>query len=258
MSLDQPRTDPATERTLAPPAIEADNLELTWRRGPEKVAAVREVSLRVEAGETVSISGPSGSGKSSLLGVLGGLIEPDAGSVRVAGGPPLFEVDEAERASIRASSIGLVFQMFHLFPTLNAWQHVAFPLTINGGSMRRYRARAVELLEQVGLADRTDHAPGELSGGEMQRVAVARALVGEPAVVLADEPTGNLDEASAELVTDLLLSLAAKAGVGLVVVTHDRRVAGRMATSYTYTDGRLTAGSMPELDEGDDRDIGWI
>jgi len=210
------------------------HLTLASRAGPVNV--LRGVSLTVEDGETVAVVGPSGSGKSSLLMVVGGLERPSAGSVAVAG-VDLGRLDQDGLARFRRDRVGIVFQSFRLVPTMTALENVALPLELAG--RRDAFAAAAAAIEAVGLSHRAQHYPAQLSGGEQQRVAIARAFAPEPALLLADEPTGNLDGATGALVIDLLFGLRARFGTTLLLVTHDPVLAGRCARQLRMTDGML-------------------
>ena len=201
-----------------------------------------DVSLQVERGDAVAIMGPSGCGKSTLLYMLGALERPSSGTVTLDGRNP-FELDEAAQAAFRNAHVGFVFQDHLLLPQLSALDNVIAPTLVSAtpASPQAVKARATELLTQVGLADRLEHRPGELSGGERQRVAIARALVQQPALLLCDEPTGNLDRASADAVADLLAGLQQSHKVMLVVVTHSPALAARFPRRYELSDRRLTA-----------------
>jgi putative ABC transport system ATP-binding protein len=217
------------------PLLELREVAKSYRRGNEVVVALAGVDLQVDAGEHVAIVGPSGSGKSTLLHLSGGLDVPDSGNVRVLD-RDLASMSVAERARLRRREIGFVFQLFHLLPTLSVAENVALPLTLDG---RRDAARVRALLERVDLAHRSDHRPGELSGGEMQRAAIARALVARPPLILADEPTGNLDSATGSLVLDVLDAVVAEEGAALVMVTHDAQAASRARRVLHVRDGAL-------------------
>jgi putative ABC transport system ATP-binding protein len=214
--------------------------------GHPPVRALRGIDLRIEAGELVGIVGPSGSGKSTLLNVLGTLDRADAGTVRIDGHDPTA-LSDRQVSALRAHRIGFVFQQFFLNPALTALDNVADGLLYTGTSLASRRARARETLARVGLADRTHHRPYELSGGQCQRVAVARALVGRPALLLADEPTGALDSESGAGVLQLLHELH-ESGTTIVVITHDHDVAGLLPRQIHIRDGRIVADSAPLLE----------
>jgi putative ABC transport system ATP-binding protein len=206
------------------------------------VRAVDGVDLQLHAGELVAIVGPSGSGKTTLLRLLAGLERPDAGSAWVEG-RDLGTLSEPDLAELRRRRVGFVFQSFELLPTLRAWENVAVPALLDGKRLAAMRPHAVELLERVGLADRADFHPGQLSGGQQQRVALARALCNGPSIILADEPTGDLDTASGDVVIDILASLASD-GRLVVMTTHDARAAARGARTITLVDGRIAAAEL--------------
>ena len=217
----------------------ADRLTKTYFQGPDAVPVLRGASFVVNAGERVAIIGRSGSGKSTLLHLLAGLDEPDSGSVRVSG-QNLTGASSAERARIRNAHMGFVYQFHHLLPEFSALENVAMPLRLGGMSNRGAERMAADLLGRVGLAQRLTHRPAALSGGERQRVAVARALVTEPAVVLADEPTGNLDRQNAEQVFELMYELSDERGTGFVIVTHDQDMLDGVHRVLQMTEGVVT------------------
>jgi putative ABC transport system ATP-binding protein len=196
--------------------------------------------MEVQAGEFVALLGPSGSGKSTLLNLIAGMDRPDAGEVEV-GGVPLHRLDERERTLFRRHRIGFVFQFFNLIPTLTVEENLLLPLELAGRVGREDRARASRLLAEVGLGDRGKSWPDRLSGGEQQRVAVARALAHDPTLILADEPTGNLDRRSGKRVLDLLARMVRESGTTLVVVTHSEGAAGRADRVLELVDGRLVS-----------------
>jgi putative ABC transport system ATP-binding protein len=219
------------------PVIELTDVNKIYASGSLEVAALRGVDLSVEPGAYVAIMGPSGSGKSTLMNILGCLDVPTSGTYRLAG-EDVGTLDEEALAHIRNRRIGFVFQQFHLLAALPAWRNVELPLIYAGFGRAERRARALAALDHVGLADRADHRPSELSGGQQQRVAVARALVTEPALLLADEPTGNLDSASTADVLGLLDELSA-AGSTIVLITHEADVARAAGRVVHIRDGRL-------------------
>jgi ABC-type lipoprotein export system ATPase subunit len=206
--------------------------------GKRNVCALRDVHTTVARGEMVSIIGPSGSGKSTLLNLVGGLDRPTAGEVRVDG-QPLVGLSDDELTRVRREKIGFVFQFFNLLPTLTSLENVALPLHLRGWRRRDAHSRARELLALVQLEPRQEHLPEELSGGERQRVAIARALSVYPPVVLADEPTGNLDTRTGEEILNLFRDLHARLGTTLVIVTHDMRVADSCPRTLSLRDGRI-------------------
>ena len=217
-------------------AIEAADVTKVYRMGEASVHALRGVDLTVDDGEILAIMGPSGSGKSTLMAILGCLDTPTDGRYLLAG-RDVSRLSDRELAAVRRLQIGFVFQTFNLLPRATALENVELPLLYAGAPGRRKRAQAA--LEAVGLADRVKHRPAELSGGERQRVAIARALVNEPAIVLADEPTGNLDSKTGEEVLQILAELHAERGLTLIIVTHDAQVAARTERIVHLRDGRV-------------------
>jgi putative ABC transport system ATP-binding protein len=225
------------------PLIEVVDATRRYQLGGVAVEALRGVSLTVEAGEFIAIVGPSGSGKSTLLNLLGALDRPTSGHVRF-GGRDIAEMSDAELARLRNSEIGFVFQQFQLLARTTALANVGLPLVYRGlGRAERVR-RATAALESVGLGHRLGHHPAQLSGGEQQRVAIARALVTQPHLLLADEPTGNLDTATGTDVMELLSRLNREQGVALVVITHDQEVAGRAPRQIWIRDGLLQEAAI--------------
>jgi putative ABC transport system ATP-binding protein len=220
--------------------VEAIDVHKAYKRGQSEVNAVRGVSLRVNAGEMVAIVGPSGSGKSTLLNLLGALDRPSSGEI-VIDGARLSGLDDGQRTQLRLSKIGFVFQFFNLLPLLNARENVALPLLLAGKPRAEAERRATELLGRVGLAARADHTPDEMSGGEMQRVAVARALSTRPVLLLADEPTGNLDTEAGTGVLALLKSATRDDGCAVIMVTHDPRAAAVADRVIEFGDGKLVS-----------------
>jgi putative ABC transport system ATP-binding protein len=216
--------------------IEAEQVERSYELDGVSVAALRGVSLSIQAGDHVAIVGPSGSGKSTLMHLLGALDRPTKGRLLIDG-RDVATLSAPEMAKLRNETIGFVFQSFHLLPRTTALDNVALPLVYRGLNARDRRVRAAATLERVGLGHRTGHRPSQMSGGEQQRVAIARALVTEPKVLLADEPTGNLDTKTGVAVLDLLEELNRERGVALVIVTHDLDVAARARTRITMRDG---------------------
>jgi putative ABC transport system ATP-binding protein len=219
--------------------IELDRISRSFPVGDQIVQALREVTLAIEAGEFVSIMGPSGSGKSTLLNLLGLLDRPNHGSYRLDG-MDVTALDDAAAARVRREKIGFVFQFFHLVPRLSAAGNVALPLVLAGMAPGERKARVARLLADVGLSERAEHLPSQLSGGQLQRVAIARAMSMNPALLLADEPTGNLDRATGREVLALLQDLNRR-GTTLIVVTHDQEIGARAQRRIVMEDGRVVA-----------------
>ena len=215
--------------------LELAGVSKRFHRGHEEVVALDDVDLTIDEGEFVALVGRSGSGKSTLLHLAGGLNQPDAGRIEL-NGRDLAGLSIGDRAKLRRREIGFVFQFFHLIPTLTVRENVELPLLLDGA---RRNGRGAELLERVGLGHRVGHLPAELSGGELQRAAIARALVARPTLVLADEPTGNLDSASGAAVLDLLTEEVRESGVALVMVTHDAEAAKAAPRCHSLLDGRI-------------------
>ena len=218
--------------------LEAEGVVREFREGTSTLRVLDGLNLRLQRGECVAIVGASGSGKTTLLQILGGLDRPTLGSVRIEG-RDLHALNEIERSALRNRTIGFIYQFHHLLPEFSALENVAMPLLVRRMATTEAKARASSILEEVGLGSRLSHRPHQLSGGERQRAAVARALVTEPALVLADEPTGNLDGRNAEQVFELMLRLNRDRRTTLVIVTHDARLAARMDRVLTLTEGRL-------------------
>jgi len=227
-------------------AIRAEQLGKTYAEGKLRTPVFDGLDLKVRTGETVAIIGASGAGKSTLLHLLGGLDTPTAGEVYVAG-QKMSDLSDAARGKLRNRALGFVYQFHHLLPEFTALENVMLPVLVGGAGVEEASQRATALLEQVGLAHRLGHKPGELSGGERQRAAVARALVNRPACVLGDEPTGNLDDRTAGGVFELMLSLNREQKTSLVLVTHDRRLARQLDRVLELHEGKLREVPIDEV-----------
>ena len=226
------------------PILEARGVHKSFRQGPVTLEVLQGVAMAVAVGERIAIVGASGSGKTTLLQILGGLDKPTTGQVLVDG-QDIHQQSEQARGSLRNRALGFVYQFHHLLPEFSALENVAMPLLVRRMKVAEARERARKLLDRVGLGQRLNHRPDQLSGGERQRAAVARALVTEPKIVLADEPTGNLDGINAESVFALMLELNRELGTSLIVVTHDMRLASRMERIYAIEGGVLTERPVP-------------
>ena len=236
LSVDMSTSTPPDSATTADPVVAIEDATKTYDLGGT-VTALDGVTLSLSEGSYTAVMGPSGSGKSTLLNLIGGLDTPDSGSVRVAGAE-LGEASENQRAAIRGTEIGFVFQTFNLMPRLTAAENVALPLVFDGWTQTDRLDRAREMLDSVGLGDRFDHRPTELSGGQRQRVAIGRALAPDPALVLADEPTGNIDTQTGAEIMDLLAGIHAE-GNTVLLVTHSRRIAEHAERIIHLRDGAI-------------------
>ena len=225
------------------PVLECRGLAKNFRQGDNTLEVLRGIDFTVTAGETIAIVGASGSGKTTLLQLLGGLDAPSSGTVSIAG-HNMTDLSDSEKGDLRNAAVGFVYQFHHLLPEFSALENVAMPLLIRREPPAKARSTARELLERVGLGERLDHRPGALSGGERQRAAVARALVSRPQILLADEPTGNLDGRTGERVFSLILELNHELSTSLILVTHDLAIARRMSRIMTLRDGRLHEGLL--------------
>ena len=228
--------------SAAAPLIELARIERVFQLGDSEVHALRQLDLAIGAGEYVAVMGPSGSGKSTLLNLLGLLDRPNAGTYRLEG-RDVTTLSAEEQARVRSERIGFVFQSFHLVPRLTAAENIALPMTLAGIGPAEREARVAQALQDFGLANRADHRPDQLSGGQRQRVAIARATIMQPAVILADEPTGNLDRATGDEVVRLLEELNGR-GVTLIVVTHDAALGARARRQLVMEDGALKHDSV--------------
>jgi lipoprotein-releasing system ATP-binding protein len=219
-------------------ALEIRGLGRAFQQGSRRLEVLRNLDLRILAGEAVALMGPSGSGKSTLLHAAGLLERPDAGEIVIAG-KNCSTMNDRQRTVMRRDFLGFVYQFHHLLPEFTALENVLIPMRLAKVSQGEASQRARRLLTELGLEDRLEHAPGELSGGEQQRVAIARALANQPVLLLADEPTGNLDQATAEVVLAELLSIVRERGLGVLIATHDRLVADRLDRVVLLEDGQL-------------------
>ena len=221
------------------PVLELQDVSFGYGEGEDRTSVLENVNFSVESGQRLALLGRSGSGKSTLMNILAGLLLPERGSV-IWQESDITRLSDAERVSLRRQTIGVVYQFHHLLPEFSAEENVMLPAMLGGQSVATSTRLARELLEQVGLEHRVGHRPGELSGGERQRVAIARALAGGPKVLLMDEPTGNLDESTADRVLSMLVDLSKTTQTSLVIVTHDRRVAAQTEQLFELCHGQLT------------------
>ena len=235
MSSDTPRSTPR------PPIIDIRNLAKSYRRGAQTVPVLSDITLDILSGDFVALMGPSGSGKSTLLNLIAGIDKPDSGSLRVAG-VDIASMSEADLADWRAEHVGFIFQFYNLMPVLTAFENVELPLMLTRLTARERKSHVETALEMVGLADRMDHYPSELSGGQQQRVAIARAVISDPTILVADEPTGDLDRVSAEDILNLMDRLNSELGKTIVMVTHDPNAARHARSLRHLEKGVLTEG----------------
>jgi len=223
------------------PLVLIEHLVKSYRRGDQVVEVLRDISLAIPAGDFTALMGPSGSGKSTLLNLIAGIDKPDRGVLRIAG-LDIAGMGETDLAHWRASNVGFIFQFYNLMPVLSAFENVELPLLLTPLSRRERRERVELTLEMVNLADRMDHTPNELSGGQQQRVAIARAIVTDPTIIVADEPTGDLDRNSASEILALLQQLNQQLGKTIIMVTHDAQAAAQARTMIHLEKGELIAG----------------
>ena len=222
----------------AQPVVEIRNLAKAYRRGGQVVPVLTDITLDIAAGDYVALMGPSGSGKSTLLNLIAGIDKPDAGVLRV-GGVDIVQLGEADLAAWRACNVGFIFQFYNLMPVLTAFENIELPLLLTDLSARERREHVVAALSMVGLHDRAEHYPSELSGGQQQRVAIARAIITDPTILVADEPTGDLDRVSAEEVLDLIDRLNRELGKTVIMVTHDPHAAAKAQSIRHLDKGEL-------------------
>ncbi len=234
--------------------LETIDVTKQYNMGEVTVSALQEVSFSVTRGEFVAVMGPSGSGKSTLLHLLGGLDEPSSGEITLAG-HPITHLSDDEVTIVRRRKVGFIFQFYNLVPTLTAAENVGLPLLIDGQRIEKHKEKIDKLLQMVGLAERSDHKPDQLSGGQQQRVAIARAFVNDPEIVLADEPTGNLDSQSGTAILELLRRSAEALGQTIVMVTHDPRAASYADRVVFLKDGRIVQNLTIEAKSGESEDI---
>ncbi len=234
--------------------IQTENLTKIYGKGTTAVTALDHVNLQVKQGEFVAVMGPSGCGKSTLLHLLGGLDRPSEGQVLIEG-TPLAEMSDDHLTELRRRKIGFIFQFFNLIPVLNAAENAALPITLDGIKPADARARAAEWLDRFGLSDRLNNRPDQLSGGQQQRVAVARALVAEPALILADEPTGNLDTRAGDEIANLLRDVSKKYNRTVIMVTHDPRIAAYADRIIFLKDGKVIDETMLERKNGNNAEM---
>jgi lipoprotein-releasing system ATP-binding protein len=218
--------------------LSVENLKKTYQSGPQSVEVLKGINLEIQRGEIVIVMGPSGVGKSTLLHLIGGLDKPSAGSV-IINNTNIFELENSKLAKFRNSSIGFVFQFHHLLPEFSAMENLMIPGMINNSNLEEIKSKSVELLDKVGLSDRINHKPSQLSGGEQQRVAIARALVNQPQLVLADEPTGNLDKRNSESLYNLILKLNKMFNQTFIIVTHNEMMTRNANKVIDLEDGKV-------------------
>ncbi|MBN8487173.1 MAG: ABC transporter ATP-binding protein [Burkholderiales bacterium] len=228
----------------AAPLIRVRGLAKSYQRGDQRIPVLQGIDLEVQAGEFIALMGPSGSGKSTLLNLLAGIDQPSGGTIEI-GGVDIATLDEGELADWRAAHVGFIFQFYNLLPVLSAHENVELPLLLTGLSTRERAQRVDQVLAMVGLTDRADHYPNELSGGQQQRVAIARALVTDPSLIVADEPTGDLDRATGEEVLRLMDGLVRELGKTIVMVTHDPKAAAR-AQRLVHLEKGVLVDELPE------------